>query len=653
MNSGTTFATLVLMVSVVAQAQPVPEPLRLAVRKAVLTNPEVQARWNGFKGATHAQDGARSGFLPQIDVSSNLGRESRSTPVADYGSYRVDGVSITLNQMLFDGLFTANEVKRLGYVKLSRYYELAEVSEAIALAAVQAYADVLRYRELVALGTDNYVEHKQSVLQLEDGARAGVRRGADVEQANGRLALAESSLVADLSRLHSAGARYLHVVGENAPASLPSLPEPFKLGTMPVSMDALMRDGLQGSPTLNAALETTRAYQMAVESSKAAFVPRLDLGASASRDSNSDGILGKTQAQGVELTLNGNLYRGGADKARQHQAGDQQIQARELQEKACRDVRQTLSMAFSDVQSLAEQQRYKDQQRLASEKSRDAYRQQFDIGQRTLLDLLDSQNEYFDASRAYIEARYNQTGAQARVLAGMGRLVATLGATRPDVPLAKDVGQEREGINTTELCPAVETTVDSVAAIKARLTKAPVRGPGSYVVLIPSPDGSIGRVTVQGKLGQQVLTKDGQIALLDGSAVPIDLAVSKQQIERDFSAAIAARPPIPEQFVLYFERGGTQLTKASKTLLPRLLERARARKTLDIWLIGHTDTVGSSQRNDTLGLSRAKSIARLLQQKGRKDLALTIESYGERSPLVATPDETDEPRNRRGEVTFR
>ena len=70
-----------------------------------------------------------------------------------------------------------------------------------------------------------------------------------------------------------------------------------------------------------------------------------------------------------------------------------------------------------------------------------------------------------------------------------------------------------------------------------------VRGPGSYVVLIPSPDGSIGRVTVQGKLGQQVLTKDGQIALLDGSAVPIDLAVSKQQIERDFT--IAARPPIP------------------------------------------------------------------------------------------------------------
>ncbi len=172
-------------------------------------------------------------------------------------------------------------------------------------------------------------------------------------------------------------------------------------------------------------------------------------------------------------------------------------------------------------------------------------------------------------------------------------------------------------------------------------------------MLIPSPDGSIGRVTVQGKQGEQVLTKNKQIALLDGSPVPVNLEVSKQQLDRDFGAAIAARPPIPEQFVLYFNRGGTQLTQASKVLLPNLLTRVREKKTLDIWLIGHTDTVGPAKRNDALGLQRAKTIARLLQQKGLKDLVMTVESYGERSPLIATPNETDEPRNRRGEVTLR
>lgn len=635
------------------QAQPISEPLLKAVRKAVLTNPEVQASWNGFKAAGSEQDRVRSGFMPQIDLSASVGRENRSTSVAGDGTYNYDTAKLTLNQMLFDGLLTSSEVKRMGYAKLSRYYELAEVSESVALAALQAYIDVLRYRERVQVGTDNFIEHKQSLLLVEESARAGVRRGADVEQANGRLALAESSLVTELSNLHNASARYLRVVGEMPPVSLPSLAEPFRLGVMPESVDALMRDGLQGSPTLNAALENARAYQQAVESRRAAFMPRLDLKIASSHDRNTDGIAGKTRVQGMELTLNGNLYRGGSDQARRNQATDQQRQARELQEKACRDVRQVLSVAFSDVQSLTEQKLYKDQHLLSTEKTRDGYRQQFDIGQRTLLDLLDTQNEYVEASRSSIDARYDQIDAQARTLAGMGRLVAALGAVRSDVPTAKDAGQQRTSMDADELCPLDETAVDTVAAIKARYAKAPVKSPGSYVMLIPSPDGSVGRVTVQGALGQQVLTQDGQFALLDGSAVPVDMAVSQQKLTQDFGPAMGARPPIPERFVLYFNRGGAKLTKDSRALLSNLLAKARARKSLDIWLVGHTDTVGSSKRNDALGLLRAKTIANLFRQKGRKDLTMTVESYGESSPMVVTPDETDEPRNRRGEVTFR
>jgi adhesin transport system outer membrane protein len=649
MISANRLTTLMLAMgaSFAALAQTAPAPLLQAVQQAVLTNPEVQARWHGFKAAQQEQKSVRGGFLPQIDLRASLGRGSRSTPLADYGSYRFDSARLTLNQMLFDGQFTASEVRRLGYASLTRYYELAEVSEAMALAAVQAYTDVLRYRELVQLGTDNYVEHKQSALQLEEGARAGVRRNADVEQANGRLALAESSLVVELANLHNASARYLRVVGTLPPVSLPALPEQFKLGTLPVSINALMRDGLPGNPTLNAALENVRARRQAIESRKAAWLPRLDLSASASQDSNSDGILGETRIQSLALTLDANLYRGGADKARQNQATDQTSQARDLQAQACREARQTLSVAFSDVQSLTEQQKYKDMQRLSTEKSREAYRQQFDIGQRTLLDLLDSQSEYFEASRAYIHARYNQVAAQARTLAAMGQLVAALGASRADVSDLQQAGQDRTGIDPAELCPADGTVVDTVDAIKSRQTK----GPGSYVVLIPSPDGSIGRVTVQGQLGLRELTRSGQIALLDGSAVPV--VVSKQQLDRDFGAAIAARPPLAQQFVLYFNRGGTQLTKASRALLPSLMAQARARKSLDIWLIGHTDTVGSASRNDALGLMRANAIARLFRKNGIKEQSLTVESYGERSPQVATPDETDEPRNRRGEVIFR
>ncbi len=639
------------------QAQSLPAPMVEAARKAVVSNPEVQARWNGFKAAINEREVARGAFMPQVDLGVSSGRESRDSPLAptgSYGSYNFNTSQLTLNQMLFDGLLTAREVKRLGYAKLTRYYELSEASETAALEAVRAYADVLRYRELVDTATQNYVEHKQTVTHVEERAKGGVGRGVDVEQANGRLALAESSLLTELTNLHDVSARYLRVVGEKPPASLPSLPDTFKLGSMPASTEALMREGFQGSPTLNAAVENARAYRAAVETRQSAFMPRVDLRAYRSGENNTGGIAGSTRVAGAEVVLNYNLYRGGADKARERQAQDLGEQARDLQEKACRDVRQILSIAYSDVRSLNEQQRYMDQHRLATEKSREAYRQQFDLGQRTLLDLLDSQNEYFEASRSYVNAHYNQIAAQARTLAGMGRLVAALGVNRADVPNAGDAGQDRAGIDPAELCPVGEADVDTIDAIKARFAKPPVvaaKAAGSYVVLIPSPDGSIGRVTVQGKQGEQVLTKSGDMALLDGSAAPVE--VSGKQLEQDFAAAKSARPPIPEKTVLYFIRGGAQLTKESKAALPGLLARARERKALDIWLVGHTDTVGSTKRNEALGLMRAKAIAKSFQKLGIKDLTMTVESYGESNPAVATPDETDEPRNRRGEVTFR
>jgi adhesin transport system outer membrane protein len=651
-----TLATL-LMLSFGAQAQALPEALLNATRKAVLTSPEVQARWNGFKAARSEQDVPRAGLAPQVDLTSSAGHENRSSPLADYGNYNFRANQLTLNQMLFDGMFSVNEVKRLGYVKLTRYYELADISETTAMEAVRAYVDVVRYRSLIDAATQNYVEHKQSAMQVEERANAGVGRRADVEQATGRLALAESNLLVELTNLHDVSARYLRVVGEKPPANLPPLPEPFKLGNMPASTDVLMRDGLQGSPLMNAALENTRAYNQAIQSSQAAYLPRVDIRAYQTWDKNLSGTAGSTDVKGVQLVLSDNLYRGGADLARTRQASDQKAQARDLQEKACREVRQTLSIAYGDVRRMSEQQRYLSQHQLSTEKSHQAYRQQFDIGQRTLLDLLDSQNEYFEATRAHINARHDHAAAQARTLAGMGQLLSVLGVKRTDVPDAQGAGQDRSSIDAAELCPLEETEVDTVEAIKARFaTSAAAKAntdpkPGSYVVLIPSPDGSIGRVAVQGTRGQQQLTRAYQGASLDGGGAPIEM--DRRQVERDFAPAIAARPPLPEQFVLYFNQGGTQLTKESKALMPRILARARARQALDVWLVGHTDTMGTTKRNDALGLKRAQALAKHFQQLGLKNGDMSIESYGERSPQVATPDETREPRNRRGEVTLR
>ena len=650
---------LLLWASVGAQAQtagsakPVklPEPMVLAVKKAVSSNPEVQAKWYGFLAADSQRDIAKAGFLPQLDFSASVGTENRTTPGTSGTNYDITSGKLTANQILFDGLYTASEVKRLGAAKRVRYYELLETAEGVALDTFKAYADVARYRELVDLATQNYVEHKQSAMLVEERVNAGVGRRVDLEQANGRLAQAESNLLTELTNLHDVSNRYVRVVGEQPPASLPSLPEPFRLAVLPANIDALMRDGFRTNPTLLAAVQNARSGEYAVQTAKAGFMPRVDLQGYASSGNNANAIAGDSRATGAAVALNYNLYKGGASVAGEKLAGFNAEQARELQSKACRDVRQTMSLAYSDVRSLDEKLGYEDRHRLATEKTREAFRQQFEIGQRTLMDLLDTQNEYFEATRTYTNARHDQAFAQARTLAAMGQLVGSMGATRADVPNAKEIEDEDQAEVTT-LCQGEETVVDTVENIKAGLNFAkPEKGTGSYVVLLPDRNNVVGKVVVQGKGGTQVLEEAQKGVKTNGGGGAF--AVSNDQLKKDFGQVMAALPVAPERFVLYFQRGSDVLASDSKAQIARIVERAANHPGLDMSVIGHTDTSGSDKVNEALGRQRAAFVTKLLRDAGLKTDTVVEESFGKKSLEVPTPDNTVEQRNRRVEVIIR
>ncbi len=175
--------------------------------------------------------------------------------------------------------------------------------------------------------------------------------------------------------------------------------------------------------------------------------------------------------------------------------------------------------------------------------------------------------------------------------------------------------------------------------------------PKSYIVLLESPDGTTGKVVVKGNKGEQTIDKARFAAPMDGSQ-PSAL-VDETAFKKDFSAAMAARPALPEHFLLYFESGGTRLTPESIAALDKIIEAAKQRPAVDMSIIGHTDTPGKAELNESLAHNRAVAVADLLKQKGLTVHALSVESHGERNLLVQTPDETAEPRNRRVEVSIR
>jgi adhesin transport system outer membrane protein len=392
--------------------------LKEVAQKVVLTNPEVLAKWHAFKAAGGDVDVARAGFFPRIDYTYGTGKEDLQQPGVADRDYNRNGHVLTLNQMLYDGFATASDVKRLDKARLTRYFELLDAAEAAALEAGRAYYDVIRYRQLMLLAEGNYIEHRSSYELLLRRAQSGAGRRVDVEHAAGRLALAELNLNTEAANLHDVTARYLRLVGEQPPSVMFG-PARLERG-YPASEEEALRLAFKQSPALLAAVENVEAAQHDLELRRSAFHPRLDLRLRNDRAENVDGVMGLRQQNVAEVVLSYNLFNGGADKARQTASAERKNQALDLRDKACRDVRQTLSIAYNEVRRLQAQRSSIDHQVNAIEKTRDAYKAQFNIGQRSLLDLLDTENELLNARRTAVNADADMDQAYLRTQAGIG-----------------------------------------------------------------------------------------------------------------------------------------------------------------------------------------------------------------------------------------
>lgn len=492
----TALTALAWAAALTAHAQTI-APLQQAAQKAIETNPEVTARFNALQATLNEIDVSRGGLLPRVDLSASVGRESTTIDgrlPEETTSFNRNGVALTLRQLLWDGQATRLDVARLGHARLTRWFEFVDATEQAALEAARAYHDVLRYRRLVELAEDNYVQHKLTYSQLQSRFKAGVGRGVDLEQANARLALAESNLTTETANLHDVSARYLRIVGEVPPKQLP---RPALLdANSPAGMAQAQQLALARNASISAAVENLRAVRaQASQAEGALYQPTVEARVRAGGGKNFDGVEGQKRDSTAEIVLNWNLFKGGSDRARVRQYAALVNQAADQRDKACRDVRQTVSIAYNDIGKLQQQLASLDRNVLSIQKTRDAYRQQFDIGQRSLLDLLNAENELYTARREQANAEFDLAIAWARTQAATNTLTAALGVSRPvDESSAQAADNWQAGNDAAERCPVMDVAVpvtpreelDNRAARLQQTAPAPV-APAAPPAVTPTP----------------------------------------------------------------------------------------------------------------------------------------------------------------------
>ena len=446
---------LVMSVHVSAQVRP-PLTLKDAVQKAVLNNPEILARWHTLRAAEGERNVGAGTLLPKIDLLAGIGAERRAD-ASTRSRYDRTSSSLTITQLLYDGFAARNEIKRLDHARLVRLFEFFDTSESIALEAARAYYDVLRYRELVSLAEDNFVQHRSVLDQTERRVDAKVARAVDLEQVLARMALAEANLLTETSNLHDTTVRFQRIVGQVPTREMP-LPAQLTQA-IPTDAASAIRDAQQRNGALLASIENVRAANAAFAARRGAFQPRVDLRLRSDQGNNLSGIAGRSTTAVAEVVISWNLFNGNSDRARESQFAEQLNVAKDLRDKTCRDITQTVLIAYNDIRKVKEQMVFFQKNRTSMVNTRNAYLLQFGIGQRTLLDMLDSENELFQAKRAVANAEQDINISYARTHAVLGTLLSALELSKIETGGFRATGQGIELDDDVQPCPFEPVTV--------------------------------------------------------------------------------------------------------------------------------------------------------------------------------------------------
>lgn len=420
------------------------------VRATIATNPEIGVVRNDRLAVDQELQQARALGLPSIDLRVAGGPEytnsvgTRARGDGSQSSFRSDA-SLTLTQRVFDGGATRSEIDRQLARVDSAAHRVREAAEFIALDGIQSHLDILRNQDLLALADANVSAHRRilgEVRDLESGGTTGI---ADVRQAEARLAAAIDNFEQIRGDLANARATYLQVVG-NVPADLELEASP--VAALPPSMEAAALRASSSSPTVMIAASDVDVASAEVRAAKAGYFPRLNVEAGAATARDVNGIDGSDVSGEVLLVMRYNLFRGGADVAQEREAFHRLNEARSSLARVRRRAEEDARNAYITLETARARSATLRDQVEANRRTRDAYADQFIVGQRTLLDLLDSENELFISRVNMTTTEYQERFAVYRAITVTGALLDTLGVDRPREEI--NVQRTPENVHTPE-----------------------------------------------------------------------------------------------------------------------------------------------------------------------------------------------------------
>lgn len=419
------------------------ETLKESVKEVLRTNPTILERQKNYNALREEITIARSGYLPKLDLSLGAGYEEHNSypdglPDVE-NSDQVYTSSITLSQNIFQGFETTNLVDEQKARTLAAAYSYIETANDASLQTVKTYVELLRNKDLLVTAQENVKINEDIFSKVQKLYDSGLTTLSEVNKIESSLALARSNYVVQENNFANAQYAFERVLGR--------LPEPESMErpvfdlALPADRDEALKVALENNPSLLVSIYNLRLAQSTWKSSKSNYYPRIDVEVSQDYNQNTNAISGDDDNFRAMAYLSYNLFNGFADKAEVQKNVSRVHQ--EIQNRADlrRQVKEGLRLSWESYEKLQQQLVHLNDYKNYSKKTLTLYAKEYDLGRRSLLDLLSSQNDFIGSKSQIITTEYNLLVAKYRILDAMGTMVTSI--LEGDDPIYANVGLDQ------------------------------------------------------------------------------------------------------------------------------------------------------------------------------------------------------------------
>lgn len=397
-----------------------------ALAEAYRNNPQLLAQRARVRATDEQVPQALAGWRPTVDMTADAGTARYETNIPSSSSPALQhrepkSTKLELTQPLYRGGRTqAATSEAENNVKAERA-RLVTVEQRVLLDAATAYLDLYREIAVLDLNVNNEQVLRRQLEATRDRFQVGEITRTDVFQAEARLARATADRIKAEGDLEIARASYVKVIGAAPPAApnLPASPD-----QVPEDKDKAIRDAAVQNPAVIAAEFDQKAAKDRVDSAEGELLPTFRFVASAGKDWESSNESSRISNLEAKLKLSMPLYEAGATYAKVRGAKQTAAERQNLIDKERRDAVQTATRAWDTLQSARARVDSFDSQIKAATVALEGVEREAAVGSRTVLDVLNAEQELLDAKVNHVRAQRDELVAAFELKSAVGLLTA-------------------------------------------------------------------------------------------------------------------------------------------------------------------------------------------------------------------------------------